>query len=208
MKRQTHQSIVPNLRAALLGAAVLAGAAGCQSRGTDFTAFVQEPRPLVTSMQYRLAPPDAVVIVSKRVREINGHIETIRPDGHLTLPLLGSTFVAGKTVEQVSAERAETAQDPAGVRRVAAHGTGHDTSAGELGVVGVTTVHVAEHVPGCARPLESLLCAGISRVAVGMGRHGNLAPGELDHRHSGVFPNAENLVVGRFRHASFQVRSR
>jgi polysaccharide export outer membrane protein len=56
-----------------------------------------------------MAPPDNIVIYSKRVREINGHREQIRPDGRITLPLLGDVFVAGKTCEEVSAELSATA---------------------------------------------------------------------------------------------------
>jgi polysaccharide export outer membrane protein len=85
-------------------------ATGC-TRYVDYSAFVHEPRPLVTSTEYRLSPPDTITIRSKRVREINGHSETIRPDGRLTLPLLGSVFVAGKTCEEVSAELEVLASD-------------------------------------------------------------------------------------------------
>jgi len=97
----------------VVGAAVLLIASGCQGppRYTDYDAFVQEKKPLVTSTEYRLAPPDVITITSKRVREINGHTETIRPDGKITLPLLGTTFVAGRTVEEVSAELELLARD-------------------------------------------------------------------------------------------------
>jgi len=88
----------------------LVGVVGCAPVHTDYEAFVREPRPVVTSTDYRLAPPDAIQITSKRVREINGHRETIRPDGKITLPLLGSVFVANKTLEQVSAELEAMAQ--------------------------------------------------------------------------------------------------
>ncbi len=83
---------------------------GC-TRYTDYGAFLSEPRPLVTSTQYVVAPPDQLKISSKRVREINGHVETIRPDGKITLPLLGSVFVAGRTVEEISADLQERSRD-------------------------------------------------------------------------------------------------
>ena len=84
-------------------------AGGCAPRYHDYSAFVHEHRPLVTASEYRLAPPDTILIVSKTVREINNHRETIRPDGKLTLPLLGSVYVAGMTPEQVSAQLQEMA---------------------------------------------------------------------------------------------------
>jgi protein involved in polysaccharide export with SLBB domain len=97
--------------AALWALTVVVLAGGCQKTYTDYSAFISEPRPLVTLTEYRMAPPDSVLITSKRVRELNGHSETIRPDGKLTLPLLGSVFVAGMTMEEVSAELEEMAKD-------------------------------------------------------------------------------------------------
>lgn len=88
----------------------LAPFAGCATY-TDIEAFIREPRPLVTSTEYRMAPPDVVLITSKRVREINGHREAIRSDGKLTLPLLGSVFVAGLTTEEASARLRTSAQE-------------------------------------------------------------------------------------------------
>ncbi|MBI1338146.1 MAG: hypothetical protein GC164_14470 [Phycisphaera sp.] len=108
MKRQPN---TPRNLALILGAAVvLCGSFGCKTY-TDYSAFIKEPRPLVTSTEYRLSPPDVVLISSKRVRELNGHSETIRPDGMLTLPLLGSVFVAGRTCEEVSAQLQQAARE-------------------------------------------------------------------------------------------------
>lgn len=99
--QQTHRRRVKTTF--LLLCAFLALPAGCE-RYTDVKSFVVTPRPLVTATDYRLAPPDVITIVSKRVREISGHQEQIRPDGKITLPLLGSYFVAGKTCEEASAD--------------------------------------------------------------------------------------------------------
>ncbi len=86
-------------------------ASGCAKTFTDYSSFIAEPRPVVTATDYRMSPPDVVQIYSKRVREINGHSETISPDGKLTLPLLGRVFVAGKTSEEVTAELELLAQE-------------------------------------------------------------------------------------------------
>ncbi|MCE9589133.1 MAG: polysaccharide export protein [Planctomycetes bacterium] len=96
---------------ALLAMLIVLCASGCQTQYHDYAAFVKEPRPLVTSTEYRMAPPDVVLIASKRVREINGHEEQIRSDGRMTLPLLGSVYVAGKTPEQLAAELEKMARD-------------------------------------------------------------------------------------------------
>jgi len=84
---------------------------GCTKTFTDYSAFIAEPRPLVTATEYRMAPPDTVQIYSKRVREIHHHTEVVSPDGKLNLPLLGRVFVAGKTTEEVEAELRIMAQE-------------------------------------------------------------------------------------------------
>ena len=83
---------------------------GC-THYTDYSAFISEPRPLVTLTEYRMAPPDTIQIASKRVRELNGYRETISPDGKITAPLIGSIFVAGRTCEEVAQELEEMARD-------------------------------------------------------------------------------------------------
>lgn len=83
---------------------VLIGAQGCAPKYSDYDAFVQKPRPLVTATEYRVAPPDVLTFASKFVREINGNTQMIRPDGVVTLPLLGDTYVAGKTCAEISRE--------------------------------------------------------------------------------------------------------
>jgi polysaccharide export outer membrane protein len=95
---------IPVPRPAALAAAALllgAAAAGCTTY-KDYDAFITTPRPLVTATEYRLGPPDVILITSKVVREVNDHEEQIRPDGKITLPLVGSVFVTGLTCDQVS----------------------------------------------------------------------------------------------------------
>lgn len=89
----------------------MAGLTGCQKTYTDYSAFINEPKPVVTATEYRIAPPDVILIESKRVREINRHTEAVSPDGKLTLPLLGRVYVAGKTTEEVEAELRVRAQE-------------------------------------------------------------------------------------------------
>jgi len=83
---------------------------GCTTY-TDYDSFVTRPQPTVTATEYRMAPPDVILIESKRVREIDQHRETIRPDGRITLPLLGSVFVAGLTPEEASLALMTMAKD-------------------------------------------------------------------------------------------------
>lgn len=98
--RSTILKIVKLVAMALAGATVLAGCA----RYHDYSAFVREPRPVSSEVTYTLEPPDEVHISSRRVREIASHYERIRPDGKITLPLLGPVHAAGKTPESLRAE--------------------------------------------------------------------------------------------------------
>ncbi len=98
------------MRHMVFTAVIVAGVLGC-TRHKDFSAFVKDPEPVVSATEYRMAPPDVVMIYSKRVREVNGHTEAIRTDGRISLPLLGSVMIAGKTPEEVSAELALMARD-------------------------------------------------------------------------------------------------
>ena len=94
----------------VLAAMLVLWIAGC-TRHRDFDVFVKDPMPAVSAVEYRMAPPDVIYIYSKRVREISGHTEAIRADGRITLPLLGSVMIAGKTPEEASAELAQQATE-------------------------------------------------------------------------------------------------
>jgi len=102
------QRLAPLAALALLA---MLGATGCAPTYTDYAAFVKEPRPAVTTTEYRLGPPDSINIQSKRVREINGQNATIAPDGTVMLPLLGRIHVAGKSPEELSNELSHLARD-------------------------------------------------------------------------------------------------
>ncbi|WP_428386470.1 polysaccharide biosynthesis/export family protein [Mucisphaera sp.] len=105
MKTTTKQKL-----AIALAAVATLGVTGCQPEHTDYSAFVRVPRPTVTATEYRMAPPDSIAISSKRVREINGLNQTIRPDGMITVPLLGEVYAAGKTPLELGAELEQLAQ--------------------------------------------------------------------------------------------------
>lgn len=103
MLRSRLDNLKPLVQLAAATAVVLV-AAGCAPTYHDYEAFVAQPRPIVTATEYRVAPPDAITIYSKRVREINNLAQTIRPDGVVVLPLLGEMNVAGKTCKEISDE--------------------------------------------------------------------------------------------------------
>ncbi|XAL99185.1 polysaccharide export protein [Phycisphaeraceae bacterium D3-23] len=91
---------------------VLLTSTGCQQqRFADLESFtISQPSEASGLNEYYMGPPDVVQISSYRVREINGHKETIGPDGRLHLPLLGPVDAAGRTIDEVREELIEKAQ--------------------------------------------------------------------------------------------------
>ena len=49
-------------------------------------------------------PPDVIAISSNYVREIGNVVQQIRPDGKVSLPLVGEIFVAGWTTQEIRQE--------------------------------------------------------------------------------------------------------
>lgn len=92
--------------AALLATAALLLIGGCSSNPqfTDYHAFIKEPRMPASDTPYLIGPPDVLEFRSTRVREIGSYRETVSPDGYVNVPLLGRTYVAGRTVESLQQE--------------------------------------------------------------------------------------------------------
>lgn len=97
--------------AATLAAAALLMLSGCSSNPqfTDYHAFIQEPRMPASNTPYLIGPPDVLEFRSTRVREIGTYRETVSPDGFVNVPLLGRTYVAGRTVQSLQQELEERA---------------------------------------------------------------------------------------------------
>jgi len=90
-------------RVLVLGlAAALPG--GCAGVHHDVEAFVRRPMPMTTSSDYRVEPPDVLMITSSRVPELQEMSQQIHPDGKLHLPLLGTFDVSDKTLQKIREE--------------------------------------------------------------------------------------------------------
>jgi polysaccharide export outer membrane protein len=87
-----------------LGLAFLLAAAGCAPHYTDYAAFIKKPRPIVGGKPYVIEPPDTIRIIAPNAPEINNAQVTLRPDGVVTIYLLGDVFAAGKTPTQLASE--------------------------------------------------------------------------------------------------------
>ncbi|NLX07866.1 MAG: hypothetical protein GXY33_22220 [Phycisphaerae bacterium] len=96
-----------------LVAALCLAMAGCESsarKAERLGAFLQEKRSPVTGIEYRVLPPDVLSFSSRYVREIDQVRQKVRPDGKISLPLVGEVFVAGRTLQEIGHEVAWAAK--------------------------------------------------------------------------------------------------
>ncbi len=88
-----------------MSTAVLAGLAGCaQKKNTDVLHFLREHDHQVSAIEYRVGIPDGLSITSPRILEIDGETQRIRPDGKISLRLLGDVKVVGMTAKEIAAK--------------------------------------------------------------------------------------------------------
>ncbi len=157
----------PLLNAPVLGTVVLSlvtvMAGGCAPpHYSDYDSFIKVPKPIVGGKPYVIEPPDQLRIVAPGAPEINGSTGRIRPDGYITLHLLGDVFVAGKTPTQLAAEIEEKIlkyyQDVSVQVRVTGFNSKFYYMAGETG-------QGPRRYTGKDTVLDAVLRAGIRRTA-------------------------------------------
>ena len=145
---------------ALLG--ILVGSTGCAPKYTDYDSFIQTPLPIVGGHPYVIEPPDQLRIISPAAEELHDTIVTLRPDGFVTLYLLGEIFAAGKTPTQLSNEIQERLL------------TYYQDASIQVEVIGFhsKSYYMAGEVKSGPRPytgkdtvLDAVLSAGIPRTA-------------------------------------------
>ena len=97
--------------AKILCVAIVVGLAGCsQQKDDDITkierlqSFLQKQRGPVWGIEYRVMPPDVIAISSRTIKEVSEITQQVRPDGKISLPLIGEVFVAGMTPQQIRQE--------------------------------------------------------------------------------------------------------
>lgn len=97
-RRNEHERVAWWAAAVLVLAALLAG---CGAGMYDTYAYGNEYDP--RKHEYVIGPADVLQITAFHTTDIGGS-GTVRPDGILTLPLIGDVHVAGKTPSQVREE--------------------------------------------------------------------------------------------------------
>ena len=86
----------------LLG--ISASLIGCVPTYTDFDAFVVTPRQSHSQKPYVIEPPDVVMIIAPDAPEVHLSTHQLRPDGYITLALIGDHLASGRTPTQLSME--------------------------------------------------------------------------------------------------------
>ncbi len=100
---------------AVVGVGLAVAAGGCaKSQNVRLQEFLTEKatwQPSKPPGDYRVLPPDVITISSVHVPEINGISQQIRPDGKVSLPLVGEVEVAGKTPTEIAAVLEEKSKE-------------------------------------------------------------------------------------------------
>ncbi|MBB6430862.1 polysaccharide biosynthesis/export family protein [Algisphaera agarilytica] len=93
---------------------------GCQpTQHTDFSAFVQEPRPTVVGQDYTVGVPDELVVTVMSDRGVEEIVQTLGPDGKLRLKGFGIVQAAGQTTTEITETLNEIAQTTDGIHSLA-----------------------------------------------------------------------------------------
>jgi len=104
---------VVNTMILAIACALLAGCSqgvGDQKKIAQLQGFLQKQRSPVWGIQYRVMPPDVICISSQTVKEVSSVTQQVRPDGKISLPLIGDVFVAGLTPQEIRQEISTAAQ--------------------------------------------------------------------------------------------------
>ncbi len=80
---------------------------GCGPSANDVEAFLKPYEVSTTLASYVLQPPDNITIKCSKVPQIDNSVQTIRPDGKISLEMLGEFDAAGKTPTQLAADITE-----------------------------------------------------------------------------------------------------
>ncbi len=66
--------------------------------------FLREHEHQVSAIEYRVGIPDQLAITAPRILEIDGEVQRIKPDGKISLRLVGDVKVVGMTAKEITAK--------------------------------------------------------------------------------------------------------
>lgn len=82
--------------------AALTLTSGCANQHAQLVEFLHSDEQMLATGAYEVMPPDAIRILAPVSREIDRQVARVRPDGKVSLELLGDVQVAGLTPEQIA----------------------------------------------------------------------------------------------------------
>src|SRR5687767_12485128 len=57
----------------------------------------------LSTREYRVDPPDEIIIKAPNIKELDGVRQKVRPDGKITLNMINDVYVVGMTPTEISA---------------------------------------------------------------------------------------------------------
>ena len=145
-----------------LAALALMALGGCATHYTDFPAFMKKPKPVVGGKPYVIDPPDSISVIAPNTEELKIVNQQLRPDGKITLPLLGEVFAAGKTPTQLANELQDQLREFYEDAPVQVQVTSFNSKVYYM--AGETTVGPKQYT-GSDTVLDAVLRAGIPRTS-------------------------------------------
>src|SRR4051812_17057155 len=65
--------------------------------------FHQGTKHQLASREYRVDPPDEIIVKAPNIKELDGQRQKVRPDGKISLNLVGDVYVVGMTPSEINA---------------------------------------------------------------------------------------------------------
>src|SRR6266480_1459343 len=65
--------------------------------------FHQATKHQLASREYRVDPPDEIVVKAPNIKELDGQRQKVRPDGKISLNLVGDVYLVGMTPSEINA---------------------------------------------------------------------------------------------------------
>jgi protein involved in polysaccharide export with SLBB domain len=93
---------LPMLVAALLLGCESAKQSTSNAEG-DNGLFVRATQHQIASREYRVDPPDEIIVKAPKIAELDGVRQRVRPDGKISLNLVGDVYVVGMTPAEINA---------------------------------------------------------------------------------------------------------
>jgi polysaccharide export outer membrane protein len=96
------------MKLALATVAIILSAGGCAARQSTpnadgpYGVFQNAGLHGVTRREYRVDPPDEIVVKAPDIKELDGQRQVVRPDGKISLDLVGEVLVAGRTPVEIA----------------------------------------------------------------------------------------------------------